>query len=70
MHQDQDYEQPLVDATRDDFKLMMREAVKEAAGEWLDDKFRTFGKWSMRGLAAAGLTALVYFFLFLSGWHK
>lgn len=45
-------------------------AIKEALKEWLDEKFATFGKWSAAALAAAALTALVYFILILNGWHR
>jgi len=48
----------------------MKEAVKEALGEWLDKKFEQFGKWSAGAFAAMGLAALVYFILLMNGWHK
>lgn len=48
----------------------MKEALKEALKEWLDEKFAQLGKWSMGTMAAAGLTALVYFMLTMNGWHK
>lgn len=44
--------------------------IKEALKEWLDAKFAAFGKWSLTSLAAAGLVALVYFILKISGWHQ
>lgn len=60
----------LGDLSQAEAKTLMREAFKEAANEWLDDKFRLFGKWSIMGFAAAGLFALMYFILRLDGWHK
>lgn len=51
-------------------KADMKLAVKEALKEWLDDKFSQFGKWSLAGLGAAGLAALLYFILTAQGWHK
>jgi hypothetical protein len=44
--------------------------IKEALKEWLDEKFAAFGKWSFFSLAAAGLAALVFFILWVNGWHK
>lgn len=48
----------------------MKMAVKEALKEWLDEKFSQFGKWSLAGLGATGLAALVYFILTVQGWHR
>lgn len=48
----------------------MKQAVKEALREWLDDQFARFGKWSAGAVAAMGLAALVYFILTMNGWHK
>ena len=45
-----------------------KEALKEALKEWLDEKFAEVGKWSLKGIAAAILSALVYFLLTNSGW--
>ena len=41
-----------------------KKIMKEAMQEWLDSKYAEFGKWTMRGLVAAVLVALV---TFLSG---
>lgn len=48
----------------------VKEALKEAIKEWLDDKILQFGKWSLGALASAGLFALVYFILSINGFHK
>lgn len=53
-----------------DEKEVMKEAMKEALREWLDEKYATFGKWSLHGLAAAGLAAIAYLILITNGWHK
>jgi hypothetical protein len=45
-------------------------AFKEAMKEWMDDKFREFGKWSFFTFMAALFSALVYFMLQFNGWHK
>jgi hypothetical protein len=49
---------------REDTKDAMREAMKE----WLDEKFATFGKWTLTGIAATGLVLLAYAFLAAHGW--
>lgn len=51
-------------------KELLKEAFKEGAQEWLDDKFMTFGKWSATGIAAAALVALGMFILWTGGWHR
>lgn len=53
-------------SSEDDIKAALKEALKE----WLDEKFASFGKWSLTALGAAGLAALVYFILTANGWHK
>jgi hypothetical protein len=46
-----------------------KDAVKEALKEWLDDKFLLVGKYTVNGIIAAGLAALVYFILTHQGWN-
>jgi hypothetical protein len=53
----------------DDEKELIKAAFKEAAREWLDNKFAEFGKWSAMAIAAAALVALIYFILKLNGWN-
>ncbi len=51
----------------------MREVFREAINEWINDKFREFGKWSIKGLAALAFGVLIYFVLVQHGWtppHK
>jgi hypothetical protein len=45
-----------------------KDAVKEALKEWLDDKFLMVGRWTVNGILAAGLVALVYAILIHQGW--
>lgn len=47
-----------------------KEALKEALKEWLDEKFASFGKWTLMGISAAALGILAYFILISNGWHK
>ncbi|MES2148582.1 MAG: hypothetical protein V4508_02205 [Pseudomonadota bacterium] len=47
-----------------------KEAMKEAIREWLDDAFAEFGKWTLKGLAAAALCGLFWLALVSAGWHK
>lgn len=62
--------QEIEDALRGDMRSEMKAAAKEAIKEWLDEKFATFGKWSLTSLAALGLAALVYFILKMNGWQQ
>lgn len=48
----------------------MKNAVKEALKEWLDEKFTAFGKWAAVSVAAMALAALVYFILWAHGWRQ
>ena len=47
-----------------------KEAVKEALKEWLDEQFARVGKWTVHGIIAAALAALVYFILVHNGWKQ
>ena len=44
--------------------------VKEAINEWLDEKYRQVGRWTVAGILASALAAIGYFILTQSGWHK
>lgn len=46
----------------------VKEALKEALRDWLDEKFMLFGKWSAVGLATLMFGALVYIILRTQGW--
>lgn len=48
----------------------IRAELKAALREWLDEQFAAVGKWTLRGLAAMGLSALVWLILTANGWHK
>lgn len=46
----------------------MKQAMKEALKEWLDEKFSEFGKWSAIGIACMTLVVMTYFALKFAGW--
>ena len=48
----------------------MKDAIKEALKDWMDDKFTQLGKWSLGVIVAAVLVAIVYFILWSNGWHQ
>lgn len=54
---------------RDTFKNVIKDAFKEAAKEWLEIQFATFGRWSFYGAASAALVGILYFILWINGWH-
>jgi len=48
----------------------LKEAVKEAHKEWLESKFAEFGRWSLGAIAVLIFGALMYFVLWITGWHN
>lgn len=48
----------------------MKEALKQALKEWLDDKFAEFGRWTMGAFLAALIGAIVMFILHMNGWRE
>lgn len=48
----------------------IRQELKAALREWLDEQFAVVGRWTLRGLAAMGLGALVWLILTANGWHR
>jgi hypothetical protein len=47
----------------------VKDAMKEAIKEWLDDKFISFGKWSAMSVGALGIAALLWLILKSQGWQ-
>lgn len=53
--------------SKDELKALFKEALKE----WMDDKFRDFGKWSAASISVAILGAFMYFVFWVEGFkHK
>lgn len=50
-------------------KDLIKDAMKDALKEWLDEKFQTFGKWSLGAIAAAALVAFAWLMLISHGWE-
>ena len=48
----------------------IKQVLKDALKEWLDEKFAELGKWSFRTISVIALGALTYFILQVNGWHK
>jgi hypothetical protein len=48
----------------------IKEAMKAAIREWLDDKFAEFGRWSFGAVLAALVAAATIFVLHMNGWHQ
>ncbi len=49
---------------------LIKDAVKEAAKEWLADQFERVGRWTMAGVASAALVGLLYLALTAAGWRR
>lgn len=47
-----------------------KEAMKEAIKEWMDDRFKEFGKLSLWAILVAIFGGLVYFLAWVNGYHK
>ena len=65
-----DYDQRLTNLEDEayDRRTETKTVIKEALKEWMDEKFAAFGRWSIIGIAAAALFALMYFILAVKGW--
>lgn len=59
-----------IDFNDEEQKRIFREAVKAGIDAWLTSKMAEVGKWSLRGIIAAALAALVHFITSYGGWHK
>lgn len=60
-------------AEQEPLRDTIKDVFREAIAEWMEDKFKEFGKWSLKGIAVAAFGTLVYFVMVHSGWtppHK
>lgn len=48
----------------------LKQIVKDAIKEWLDEQAIVVGRWSIRFILMAALGALTYFILTQQGWQK
>lgn len=62
----------LVEANNRERRLLeleeIQQALREELRDWLNEQFITFGKWSLKGIAALALAGLVYLFIVTHGW--
>lgn len=54
----------------DDDEDAFKTAIKEAAHEWLNEQFASFGRWTAIGIAAAVFFALVKLAILTGEWPK
>jgi hypothetical protein len=50
-------------------KKDVKEALKEAAFEWMDKQLATVGIWTLKGLAVLFVVALLFASAYLDGWR-
>ena len=48
----------------------IKQALKEAIREWLDDQFATFGKFTLYGILSAAFAGLIYMAITGLGYHR
>jgi hypothetical protein len=51
-------------------RTLVKEALKEGISDWLDDKYRLVGKYTVRAIGVALFGAVVWFILWAGGWHS
>ena len=55
-------------AEREPVEITMRQVFKEAINEWMSERFKEFGKWSVKSIGVAALGVLAYFVFVIKGW--
>lgn len=50
-------------------ETIVKEALKEALKEWLDEKYAAFGRWSIKTLAALFLSSVISIIIY-ANWMK
>ncbi len=56
------------EASRRERIEITKTALREVIKEWLDERLKDVGRWSVRGISLAIFAALIYFILTHSGW--
>ena len=51
-------------------RKMLEEALDHAIEKWLDKQFSTFGKWTLRGVAAVAFAALAWAYFHTGGFKS
>ena len=51
-------------------KALLKEALKEAAKEWMTEQFASFGKWTALGMAAGIFGLLIKILVVNNFWPK
>ena len=54
--------------TPEEQKELYKQAIKEAADEWLQKQYATFGRWTVRGLLSALSVVILYMYAAAHGW--
>lgn len=49
------------DLTPEEQKELMQAAIEKAAHAWLNERYAAIGRWTVRGVTAAALVALIIF---------
>ena len=56
--------------TPEEHRKIAKEAFKESYREWLDEIYKTTGRWALRSLIAALAVGLFYLMLQIHGWNR
>lgn len=54
--------------SKEQYRSIVKDAMKEGIAEWLDKKAAAFGYWSIKFMGCALFGALVIFTLRMNGW--
>lgn len=54
--------------TPEEQKELHKQAIKEAISEWLDQRYKDVGRWTLKGIMAASLAVLFYLYAAAHGW--
>jgi hypothetical protein len=54
--------------TPEEQKELYKKAVQESIKEWMDEMYRTVGKWTLKGALVTIVAGLGYLYAFSHGW--